>query len=79
LTLDMRAATTAAILASEKVSAVVAERGSAKLLLEVQDVDLGRIEPKALWEDLKSASGRRHRQARDRRRLRCDREAGQRR
>ena len=39
----------------EKLSAVVAERGSAKLLLEVQDVDLGRIEPKALWEELKSA------------------------
>jgi hypothetical protein len=39
----------------EKLNAVVAERGSAKLLVEVQDVDLGRIEPKALWEELKTA------------------------
>jgi hypothetical protein len=39
----------------EKLSAVVAERGSAKLLLELQHIDLGRIEPKALWEEVKTA------------------------
>jgi len=55
VTYDRSAGADEMVAAREKVSAVVAERGSAKLLLDVQDVDLGRIEPKAFWEELKSA------------------------
>jgi hypothetical protein len=38
----------------ERLNAVIEEHGAAKLLMEYGDVDLGRIEPKAWWEDLKS-------------------------
>lgn len=33
---------------------VVADRGSAKLLVEYGDVDLGRVEPEAAWKDVKT-------------------------
>jgi hypothetical protein len=38
-----------------QIDAVVAEHGSARLLAEYGDVDLRRIEPGAVWEDLKTA------------------------
>lgn len=38
-----------------QVETVIASEGSARLLLEVGDLDAGRVEPKAVWEDLKSA------------------------
>lgn len=39
----------------QQLDAVIAEHGEAKLLVEYGDVDFGRIEPKAMWEDLKTA------------------------
>lgn len=34
--------------------AVIRRHGRARLLVEYGDVDLGRIEPRAIWEDLKT-------------------------
>jgi hypothetical protein len=39
----------------ERLTKVIQERGSARLLVEYRDVELARIEPRAMWEDLKSA------------------------
>ncbi len=39
----------------DRLTAVIQERGSARLLIEYGDVDLGRVEPRAMWEDLRSA------------------------
>jgi hypothetical protein len=33
---------------------VVSSHGRVRLLMEYGDVDIGRIEPKAMWEDLKN-------------------------
>jgi SpoIIAA-like len=38
-----------------QVDSVIAAHGTARLLAEYGTVDLGRIEPKAVWEDLKMA------------------------
>lgn len=38
-----------------QIEQVIDAHGSARLLLEMGDVDMGRVEPKAVWEDLKSA------------------------
>ena len=34
---------------------VIRERGSARLLIESGTIDLGRVEPRAMWEDLRTA------------------------
>jgi hypothetical protein len=39
----------------ERLTTVVCERGSARLLVEYGTVDLGRVEPRAMWEDLRTA------------------------
>jgi hypothetical protein len=39
----------------EQLTTVVRERGSARLLVEYGTVDLGRVEPRAMWEDLRTA------------------------
>jgi hypothetical protein len=39
----------------ERLGALIRERGSARLVVEYGHVDLGRVEPRAMWEDLKSA------------------------
>lgn len=39
----------------EKIEEVIGSQGSARLLVEIRDLDLGRVEPKAVWEDMKSA------------------------
>lgn len=39
----------------ERLDALIRERGSARLIVEYGPVDLGRVEPRAMWEDLKSA------------------------
>ena len=39
----------------EQIERVIAEHGQARLLLEYGDIDLSRIEPRAMWEDLKTA------------------------
>lgn len=42
--------------AAQKVVAdVVSEHGRARILLDYDGVDHGRVEPKAVWEDLKGA------------------------
>lgn len=38
-----------------QIEAAVARHGKARLLAECGDVDLGRVEPGAVWEDLKTA------------------------
>lgn len=38
----------------ERLREVVADHGSASLLVEYGEVDWGRIEPEAAWKDLKS-------------------------
>jgi hypothetical protein len=43
----------------ERLTTVVRERGSARLLVEYGTVDLGRIEPRAMWEDLRTAGSSR--------------------
>lgn len=40
--------------ARENLSSVAQRHGAAKLLVEYGDIDIGRIEPKAAWEDLKT-------------------------
>jgi hypothetical protein len=39
----------------DQLTTVVRERGSARLLVEYGTVDLGRVEPRAMWEDLRTA------------------------
>lgn len=39
----------------QQLDEVVAEHGTARMLVEYGDVDFGRMEPRAVWEDLKSA------------------------
>ena len=39
----------------ESLEVLIRERGSARLLVEYGHVDLGRVEPRAMWEDLKTA------------------------
>ncbi len=39
----------------ERLTTVVGERGSARLLIEYGEVDLGQVEPRAMWEDLRTA------------------------
>lgn len=41
--------------ARERLDDVIAEHGKARMLVEYGDVDLGEMEPRAVWEDLKSA------------------------
>lgn len=43
------------IAAQKVVADVVASHGKAHLLLDYHGVDLGRVEPKAAWEDLKGS------------------------
>jgi hypothetical protein len=43
------------VAARERLKTVIRERGSARLLVEYGAVDLGRVEPRAMWEDLKAA------------------------
>jgi hypothetical protein len=39
----------------ERLGNLIRERGSARLIVEYGAIDLGRIEPRAMWEDLRSA------------------------
>ncbi len=39
--------------AQRTVEEVAAEHGTARMLLDYGGVDVGRVEPKAVWEDLK--------------------------
>ena len=39
----------------ERLATLIRERGSARLVVEYGEVDLGRVEPRAMWEDLKVA------------------------
>jgi hypothetical protein len=39
----------------EKLAGVIAQHGNARMLVEYGDVDLSRMQPRAVWEDLKSA------------------------
>jgi hypothetical protein len=39
----------------ERLATLIRQRGSARLLVEYGHVDLGRVEPRAMWEDLKTA------------------------
>lgn len=39
----------------ETLEGLIRERGSARLLVEYGHVDLGRVEPRAMWEDLRTA------------------------
>ena len=43
------------IAAREQIRAAAAGAGGARALLDVHGIDLGKVEPKAVWEDLKSA------------------------
>ena len=43
------------VAAQKAVAEVAAEHGKAQMLLDYDGVDLGRVEPKAVWEDLKGA------------------------
>ncbi|QYJ03346.1 STAS/SEC14 domain-containing protein [Nocardioides panacisoli] len=40
--------------AQDVIDRAVADHGSARLLLDYAGVDVGRVEPKAVWEDLKA-------------------------
>lgn len=37
----------------DQLSRVVAQHGNVRLLVEIGDLELGRMEPRAIWEDLK--------------------------
>lgn len=39
----------------DQLSTIVDQHGTVRLLVELGDIDLGRIEPRAIWEDLKLA------------------------
>jgi hypothetical protein len=39
----------------ERLTAVIRERGSARLVVEYGDIEFGRVEPRAMWEDLRMA------------------------
>jgi SpoIIAA-like len=39
----------------ERLGTLIRERGSARLIVEYGAIDLGRVEPRAMWEDLRSA------------------------
>jgi hypothetical protein len=39
----------------EQLDDVIAEHGKARMLVEYGDIDVGRIEPRAVWEDLRTA------------------------
>ncbi|MEH1127149.1 STAS/SEC14 domain-containing protein [Micromonospora sp. CPCC 206061] len=41
--------------ARERLADVIAQHGKARMLVEYGDVDFGKMEPRAVWEDLKSA------------------------
>jgi SpoIIAA-like len=43
------------VAARERLRTVIRERGSARLLVEYGAVDLGRVEPRAMWEDLRTS------------------------
>lgn len=53
LTAEGSISTEEEILAQETISEVADEHGSAQLLLDYADIDVGRVEPKAMWEDIK--------------------------
>lgn len=38
----------------QQLSDLIAQHGKARLLVQFGDVDLGRVEPEAVWKDLKS-------------------------
>ncbi|WP_435199993.1 STAS/SEC14 domain-containing protein [Janibacter sp. GS2] len=39
--------------AQREIAAVAAEHGKARMLLDYEGIDLSRVEPRAVWEDLK--------------------------
>lgn len=39
----------------QQLEVVIDEQGRARLLVEYGNIDFGRIEPRAVWEDLKTA------------------------
>lgn len=39
----------------KRLTGVIRERGSARLVVEYGDIEFGRIEPRAMWEDLRTA------------------------
>jgi hypothetical protein len=54
VTADGSISTEEEVVARQIIDEVVGEHGSARMLLEFAGVDVGRVEPKAVWEDLKS-------------------------
>lgn len=41
------------VAAQETISEVARDHGSARMLLDYAGIDVGRVEPKAVWEDIK--------------------------
>ncbi len=39
----------------ERLMTVIRERGSARLLIKSGEIDLSRVDPRAIWEDLRTA------------------------
>lgn len=56
VTYDGSVGTDDMIAVRERLNGVIRERGSARLLVEYGDVELGRVERRAVWEDLSSAT-----------------------
>lgn len=55
VTVDGAIGTDEQVAARTTIDEVAAQHGTARMLLEFSGVDAGRIEPKAVWEDLKAS------------------------